>query len=88
MTAAHGVPESGGEHGHVPDTHGDSAVVAGPHGATEDHGVGHGHDDHGYAPGALGPIDWRMWIVGAAGLVVGVIVAAGFVVATNFSFSA
>ena len=84
MTAAHGVPESGDEHGHVPDTHGDSAVVAGPHGATEDHGV----DDHGHAPGALGPIDWRMWIVGAAGLVVGVIVAAGFVVATNFSFSA
>jgi hypothetical protein len=88
MTAAHGVPESGDEHGHVPDTHGNSAVVAGPHGATEDHGVDHGHDDHGHAPGALGPIDWRMWIVGAAGLVVGVIVAAGFVVATNFSFSA
>ena len=88
MTAAHGVPESGDEHGHVADTHGNSAVVAGPHGATEDHGVDHGHDDHGHAPGALGPIDWRMWIVGAAGLVVGVIVAAGFVVATNFSFSA
>ncbi len=37
---------------------------------------------------ALGPIDWRMWTVGAAGLAVGVIVTAGFVVATSFSFSA
>ena len=64
------------------------SVVAGPHGSTDDHGGEHGHDDHGHNPDALGPIDWRMWTVGAAGLVVGLIVTAGFVVATSFSFSA
>ena len=88
MTAAHDAPEPGGGHGHVPDTHGESVVVAGPHGATDDHGGDHGHDDHGHGAGGLGPTDWRMWGIGAAGLVVGVIVTAGFVVATNFSFSA
>ena len=78
MTDVHGTPEAHTESGSVPD----------PHGTTDDHGGDHGHDDHGHAPGALGPIDWRMWIVGAAGLVVGLIVTAGFVVATSFSFSA
>ena len=87
MTEAHGTPEPPRETGTVPDPH-DMSVVAGPHGATADHGVDHGHDDHGHAPGALGPLDWRRWTVGAAGLVVGLIVTAGFVVATNFSFSA
>jgi len=78
MTDVHGTPEAHTESGSVPD----------PHGTTDDHGGDHGHGDHGHAPGALGPIDWRMWIVGAAGLVVGLIVTAGFVVATSFSFSA
>jgi hypothetical protein len=88
MTEPHGTPESHDERDHAPDTHGGSAVVAGPHGAPDDHGGDHGHDDHGHAATALGPIDWRMWMVGVAGVLVGVIVTAGFVVATSFSFSA
>jgi hypothetical protein len=87
MTEAHGTPETHGKSRTVPDPH-DMSVVAGAHGSTDDHGGDHGHDDHGHATGALGPIDWPMWIIGVAGLVVGVIVTAGFVVATNFSFSA
>jgi hypothetical protein len=87
MTEPHGTPETHDERDHVPDAH-DMSVVAGPHGSTDDHGGDHGHDDHGHVPTSLGPIDWRMWAVGAAGLVVGLIVAAGFVVATSFSFSA
>jgi hypothetical protein len=87
MTETHGTPESHTESTTVPDPH-DMSVVAGPHGSTDDHGGDHGHDDHGHAPSTLGPIDWRMWIVGAAGLIVGLIVTAGFVVASSFSFSA
>ena len=68
------------------DTPGHDGAVE--HHLTDDHGGDHGHDDHGHVPTSLGPIDWRMWAVGAAGLVVGLIVTAGFVVATSFSFSA
>jgi hypothetical protein len=88
MTEPHGTPESHDERDHVPDAHGASSVVEGPHGSADDHGGDHGHDDHGHAQTALGPIDWRMWIVGVAGLLVGVIVTAGFVIATNFAFNA
>ena len=87
MTETHGTPDAHGEGGTVPDPH-DMSVVAGAHGSNDDHGGDHGHDDHGHVAAGLGPTDWRMWIVGAAGVVVGVIVTAGFVVATNFSFSA
>ena len=87
MTETHGTPEPHTERAAVPDPH-EMSVVAGPHGSTDDHGEDHGHDDHGHGPSTLGPVDWRMWIVGAAGVVVGLIVTAGFVVATSFSFSA
>ena len=62
----------------MPDPH-DMSVVAGPHGSTDDHGGDHGHDDHGHAPGALGPIDWRMWTSARRASPVGLIVTAGFV---------
>ena len=88
MTEPQSTPESHDERDHVPDAHGSSSVVEGPHGSSEDHGGDHGHDDHGHAAMALGPIDWPMWMVGLAGLIVGVIVTAGFVVATSFSFRA
>ena len=68
----------------MPDAHGMSAVVAGPHGSTDDHGGDHGHDDHGHAAMALGPIDWRMWTVGAVGTLVALVMTVGFVVATGF----
>lgn len=73
---------------HVLDQHGSSHEVAGAHGSTTDHGDGHGHDDHAHAAEALGPIDWTMWAVGVAGVVVALIVTAGLVVATGFSFNA
>jgi ABC-type Zn2+ transport system substrate-binding protein/surface adhesin len=53
-------------------------------------GAGHGdaHDDHGHAADTLGPIDVRMWGVGIVGVIVALVVAAGFVAATSFVFGA
>ena len=79
MTEPHGTPESHSERDHAPDAHG--AAVGHEEGA-------HGHDEHGHGGMSLGPIDWRMWLVGVIGLGVGAIVTAGFVVATGFSFTA
>ncbi len=73
---------------HVPDEHGSSHVVEGPHGSTADHGDDHGHDDHAHAQEELGPIDWSMWAVGAMGVLVALIVTAGFAAATGFAFNA
>lgn len=72
---------------HVPDEHGMSHVVEGPHGAATDHGDGHGHDDHGHAAGTLGPIDWVIWGVGVLGVVVGVVIAAGFVAGSGYTLT-
>jgi hypothetical protein len=59
-------------------------------GATAAHGTGHdagdGHDDHGHAADALGPIDWTMWAVGLLGVLVAAIVVVGFVIATQGKF--
>jgi hypothetical protein len=49
--------------------------MVGPHGSAEDHGDGHGHDDHAHAAAALGPIDLRAWGYGALGVVLGLVVA-------------
>ncbi|MEO5964143.1 MAG: hypothetical protein ABIR11_01665 [Candidatus Limnocylindrales bacterium] len=77
------------EHATIPAAHGTSVAVEGPHGAATDHGDGgHGHDDHGHGSGELGPIDWRMWAVGVIGVIVALIVTAGFVFATSFAFNA
>ena len=79
---------------HAPDQHGSSHAVAGDHGTEADngdgeagHGGGHGHDAHG-GGAALGPIDWTMWGVGVLGVAAALLVVAGFVVATSFSFTA
>jgi hypothetical protein len=72
----------------VPDEHGTSDVVVGTHGSTTDHGEEHGHDDHAHADETLGPIDWTMWAVGVAGVVVALIVTAGLALATGFAFNA
>lgn len=61
---------------HVPDAHGASTQVEGPHGSTADHGdAGHGHDDHAHDGMGLGPIDWPMWGVGALGVALALVVA-------------
>ena len=82
---ATGAPASGTQ---VPDVHGASHAVEGPHGSTADHGDEHGHDDHAHAGDALGPIDWTMWSVGVVGVVLALAVVVGFVLATGFSFTA
>jgi hypothetical protein len=85
MSDTHG----SGEHAaQVPDAHGTSHAVEGAHGSTEDHGDGHGHDDHGHVSEALGPIDWTMWGVGVLGVVAALAVVWALVLGTGFSFSA
>jgi hypothetical protein len=73
---------------HVPDQHSTTHATGDAHGAAagDAHGGGHGHDAHGGE--ALGPIDWTMWGVGVLGVVAALIVVAGFVAATDFSFVA
>jgi hypothetical protein len=44
------------------------------------------HDEHGHHADAIGPIDWQMWGVGVLGVIVALVVTAGFVVATQFVF--
>ena len=45
-----------------------------PHGAG-DHGADGGHDDHGHAETALGPVDWSAWGAGLVGVGLGLVVA-------------
>jgi len=42
------------------------------------------HDDHGHPPETLGPIDWTAWGVGAAGVAIGLLIAAGFALSTGY----
>ena len=52
--------------------------------ATSDHGDAHGHDDHAHGAGeGLGPIDTMAWGAGALGVLLGLVVAACFVLATG-----
>jgi hypothetical protein len=71
----------------APDQPGSSHAAADDHGAASGQGDGHGHDAHGGIE-ALGPIDWTMWGVGVLGVAAALLVAAGFVIATSFSFTA
>ncbi len=41
------------------------------------------HDDHGHTEGPLGPIDVAAWGAGLLGLMIGVAIAACFVLATS-----
>jgi hypothetical protein len=74
----------------VQDQHGPTHATADAHGAATGnggaHGDGHGHDAHGGE--ALGPIGWTMWGAGVLGVIAALIVVAGFVAATDFSFVA
>jgi hypothetical protein len=79
MSDTHPAPESPGEHDHAPDAHG----------AATGHAEGaHGHDDHMHTGMVLGPTDLRMWAAGVAGVIVALLVTAGFVAATGFRFNA
>jgi hypothetical protein len=56
-----------------PDPHAGEDMV-GAHGAAEDHGADHGHDDHAHAGMALGPIDVQAWGAAAVGVLLGLVV--------------
>lgn len=62
------------------DPHAGESMV-GPHGAADDHGDVHGHDDHAHAGTDLGPIDTLAWAMGGLGILLGLVVAAAFVAA-------
>ena len=66
---------------HATDAPGHAGAVA--HHSTDDHGDDHGHDDHAHAEVALGPIDVAAWGAGLLGVLIGVGIAACFVIATT-----
>jgi len=60
-----------------------------PRSAAEPHGAGDRgddaeHDDRGHAEEALGPIDWTAWGIGALGVAIGVLIAAGFALSAGY----
>jgi len=62
----------------------DGENMVGPHGAADDHGGTHGHDDHAHgADEALGPLDLRAWGAGALGIVLGLLVVGALLIATG-----
>ena len=63
------------------DPHAGESMV-GPHGASDDHGAEHGHDDHAEHGGIeLGPIDRLAWGMGGLGILLGVVIAAALLAA-------
>jgi len=63
------------------DPHAGESMV-GPHGAPDDHGDTHGHDDHAAHEGMdLGPIDRLAWSFGALGIFLGLVIAAALLAA-------
>jgi hypothetical protein len=67
---------------HADDAPGHEGAVG--HHLADDHGEDHGHDDHAHGNGeALGPIDTAAWAAGAAGVVIGLAIAAAFALATG-----
>ncbi len=66
---------------HADDAPGHGGAVA-DH-ATDDQGEDHGLDDHGRDTEPLGPIDVAAWGAGALGLMLGLIVAICFALATS-----
>ena len=69
------------------DAHATSAAhdehTVGPHGATDDHGGDHGHDDHAHGSEQLGPMDPKAWGAGALGIALGLVVVFCMVLATS-----
>jgi hypothetical protein len=51
-----------------------SDATTGPHGAADDHGADHGHDDHAHADDGVGPADLQAWGYGILGIVLGLAV--------------
>jgi hypothetical protein len=66
---------------HATDQPGHAGAVA--HHAPDDHGGDHGHDDHAHGEEALGPIDTAAWGAGILGIVIAVIMALCFALATS-----
>lgn len=64
------------------DPHAGESMV-GAHGAADDHGETHGHDDHAHEGVDLGPVDVMAWGFGALGILLGLVVAVAFVAATG-----
>jgi len=62
------------------DPHAGESMV-GPHGAADDHGDTHGHDDHAHGGTGLGPIDVMAWGMGALGILLGLVIAVAFIAA-------
>jgi hypothetical protein len=60
---------------------GESAV--GPHGAADDHGSDHGHDDHAHGSEALGPVDVQAWAAALVGIALGLVVMFAFIQAAT-----
>jgi len=68
---------------HATDQPGHEGVGPADHHATDDHGADHGHDDHGHLEDdELGPYDLSAWGAGILGVILGLVVAACFVLAT------
>ena len=66
---------------HDADAPGHEGAVA--HHALDDHGDDHGHDDHAHAEEVLGPVDRAAWGAGILGVVIGIIIAFCFALATS-----
>lgn len=56
--------------------------LVGPHGP-DDHGEDTEHDDHAHPSEALGPVDVPAWAAGAAGVLLGLVVAVCLALATG-----
>jgi hypothetical protein len=67
---------------HAGDAPGHEGAVA--HHLADDHGEDHGHDDHAHGDdAALGPIDTAAWAAGIVGVVIGLVIAGAFALATS-----
>ena len=64
------------------DAHAGESMV-GPHGAVDDHGDAHGHDDHAHGGEALGPFDVTIWAMAVLGILLGLVVAFAFLQAVG-----
>jgi hypothetical protein len=83
MSDAHGAG-TGTDHPaseHVPAAHGSGDGHADPAGHADPDAHGN-HGDH--AGDTLGPIDWRMWLVGALGVAIALVIVAAFVIAAGW----
>ncbi|MEZ0240472.1 MAG: hypothetical protein ACAH65_06710 [Chloroflexota bacterium] len=64
------------------DPHAGESIV-GPHGAADDHGDAHGHDDHAHGAEAIGPVNVAAWGAALLGIILGLVVLLAFVQALS-----